>query len=237
VTTPMTARGSDPIWSPDGKEVAYTGLSGNRGIFAVSPFGGTARQLFAADDATYVEDWSRDGRWLAAVSLGHGLLIPVAGGAPVPVAGSGDGAAVDELQFAPNAQWVAYGSRRGLDQEVFLAPVPPNGQQWQLSVGGGVQPRWADDGTAVYYLNETGRLMKVDLAFPPGAPPRLSAPREVRNTGVRPQFTFDQYRVSRDGSRVLVRRTVETAADAPDQIEIVLNWPSLLDAGATPRRP
>ena len=49
-------------------------------------------------------------------------------------------------------------------------------------------------------------LMTVDVDARPGAPPSISAPRPLFQTGLSVTLNLDQFGVSRDGRRFLIRR-------------------------------
>src|SRR6185503_15781114 len=114
-------------------------------------------------DATLVEDWSRDGRFLLAIqsagqrSPSRGLIIPLGGDrTPVVFADLPMGSGLDEPRFSPDSKWVVYNAGDGGRQQVYLVPVPATGERWQLSTDGGAQGRWRADGNAVFYLSASG---------------------------------------------------------------------------------
>ena len=239
VTSSLSAEGVDPVWSRDGSQVAYA-VPGKRTVHLISPFGGQSRQIYQSDAPVYLDDWSRDGRWLAGhtSSAGPGILIPVGhDGKPIPF--PHDGLGVDETRFSPDGRWLAYGVTGPVSQtaligssghsQVFLIDVPPTGRRWQVSVNGGVQPRWRDDGKALYFLSMTGAMMMVDVTLAAGAAPRFSAPRPLFDTQIEVLSNVDQFAVSADGSRFLLRRPVDLRTQ--DDPQVILNWQSLLKEG------
>jgi len=67
VTTTLTSGGADPIWSADGRQIAFSVVpAGERGIYVIPAFGGAARRVYTAAVPTYIDDWSSDGKWLSA---------------------------------------------------------------------------------------------------------------------------------------------------------------------------
>jgi Tol biopolymer transport system component len=241
VTTRIHSEGTDPIWSRDGKRIAFSvNGSTDRGIHVMPAFGGPSEITYKSADIIYLEDWSRDGKWLAGhVALGvgrPGILIPVsASDKPIMFAGTQTSGAdlknltdsVDETRFSPDGQWLAYGLL-GSPSQVFLVHVPPTGERWQVSVAGGAQPRWRADGRALYFLSLSGTLMMVDLDLDSGGPPQISPPRSLFETGLQVMPGLDQFAVSADGKRFLVRRPVETRSALRQQVEVIVNWPGLL---------
>jgi Tol biopolymer transport system component len=205
----------------------------------MSANGGAPKQVHASADPIYIDGWSLDSQWIAAhtnrivgtTQKGEGFLIPLApGGKPVVFSDTTDDRAVDEARFSPDGRWLTFGLTGGItgteSGDVFLMPLPPTGERWQVSVKGGAQPRWSGDGKALFYLALDGNLMRVDVDVAAGAAPKISAPRPVFQTGVDVALNVDQYAVSRDGKRFLLRRPEVKATR--EEIQLIVNWPKLL---------
>ena len=237
-TTPIPSiRAADPVWSPDDREIAFTNLGADGSIYAMPAFGGTPRRLFASKSPAFAEDWSSDGRWLAAVSAGQGVLFSFRDGdAPTPLDASPVAGGVDELQFSPDSRWLAYGLNGNSTAvgEVFLATVPPTGQRWQVSVAGGAAPCRSPNRRGVDHPAPAGVLMRVEVDPKPGAP-AISSPRRIADAVRQVEPTIDQYAVSKSG-KFLVRRPLQAGDGPRDDIHIILNWPSLLNRGGAGRQ-
>jgi serine/threonine protein kinase/Tol biopolymer transport system component len=175
-------------------------------------------------------DWWRNGSRLvySVLNLGTGWDIGVmsAGeGEPTMVAGG----PADERggRLSPDGRWIAYVADETGTSEVYVQPFPPTGPKWQVSKGGGVQPRWRRDGRELYYLDQAGRLMAMAVSatttqFSPGAARALFQSRVTGREANHNQSS--QYDVARDGSRFILN----TTADAVLPVTLVRNWPALL---------
>jgi Tol biopolymer transport system component len=227
----------EPILSPDGLRIAYSRLGiPNPGVAIRPTAGGADDVVFKGEGLTLVEDWSRDGRFLLAIqgtarSPRRGVIIALqTRDDPVVFADLPAGAAVDEPRFSPDGKWIVYNAAHAGRQQVYLVPVPPTGERWQLSTDGGAQGRWRGDGGAVFYLSATGQLMEVTVTGE--RPPRIGAPRLVFETGLEMSSQADQYAPSADGKRFLLRRPRGPAAGM--ELQVIVNWPTLLRE--SPRR-
>ncbi len=73
---------SFPVWSPDGKMIAYTASSGEEGedsLHIIPASGGKAKKILDKSDKDEF-DWSPDGKELAVISEGKISIIPISGG-------------------------------------------------------------------------------------------------------------------------------------------------------------
>ena len=104
---------TDPAWSPDGKQVAFTtNLTGRMNIWRVASTGGWPEQMAVADDRQFGSEWSPDGRWLAWQQDRGGneswdvYAVPSSGGAATNLTGTPDLAESDPL-FSPDSKTIA----------------------------------------------------------------------------------------------------------------------------------
>jgi eukaryotic-like serine/threonine-protein kinase len=223
---------AEPILSPDGSRLAYSIMAGDQIGVAVRPTaGGPAEMVVTSSSVTLVEDWSSDGRFLATINLGGRLgIVSLEGERKTTPFPDLDRISVDEPRFSPDGKWMTFNTTGEGRPEVWLIPIPPTGERWQLSAAGGAQGRWRRDGTAIYYLSPTGELMIVDIKTTPGKPPTIGRPRALFNTGLVLATIIDQYAPSADGSRFLLRRPAATAGAS--DLHVIVNWPRLLSEGS-----
>ncbi len=176
-STRLTFGGQDrrPFWSPDGRMVAYVRDSGNTSAVYGQPAdgGGQARPLVRLDRMIQEGEWSRDGRWILVrtdngqAGAGDILAAPTSGdGAPVPVAAS----PYTELHpaLSPDGRWLGYTSNESGINEVYVRAFPDaRGGRWQVSNGGGSEPRWSRSGRELFYLDGDTRLNAVPVRTVP----------------------------------------------------------------------
>ena len=67
--------------------------------------------------------------------------------------------AADEFTISPDARWLAYNAEDPRRTEVFVAPIPPTGERWQVAAAGGAEPRWRRDGRELFFLALDGTIM------------------------------------------------------------------------------
>ena len=222
------AADSDPIFSPDGRWVAFYSGRRPQGIYRKASNGAGADELVAATGpATYPRDWSLDGRFLLYDSGAGGSMwaLPMEGDRKpfrYP-AGAPKEAHVTSGHFSGDGKWVAYVSDETVRPEVFVQDFPAGAAKFQVSVAGGTEPRWRRDGRELYFLGADGRMMAVDVEMTPTF--RLGVPRPLFQTRLNLLTPpARRYGVTADGSRFLMNVPVGTNAVAP--ITVIMNWAS-----------
>ena len=165
-----------PVWSPDGQMVAFVRDTLTTSV-VVGRYADGRRPdslLVQIDRQVQEVDWSRDGQWLVVRtdngSAGAGDLVGLRTSGdttPVPMVAS----SFTELNpaISPDSRWLAYASNESGQNEIFVRPFPNTGDgRWQVSTGGGYQPRWAPDGKALYFIEPgSGQLMVVPVTTSP----------------------------------------------------------------------
>jgi hypothetical protein len=193
----------------------------------------------------YFADRSADGTLLVVGiadrndRFAHTLRIP--GGTPQRIVG-GPRVGLGNTRISPDLEWLAYESRQSGRSEVYVSPIPPTGEERQVSVSGGQHPYWSADGRELLFIDPDGWLTSAavttsaPLAF--GIPQRLfKTDLQVRDLGAR------RFAVAADGQRFLISSSSSRRADADTStLRVVLNWPRLGSAQvharqATPSSP
>ena len=158
-----------PVWSPDGKQLAYaSNRSGHQNIYLRTMDGSDSEKAFAASETEKVaECWSPDGRYLSVTErLGTVFqiwIIPV--GEPLkqfPFLESKYSKSMGE--FSPDGKWLAYWSDELGHAEIFVASFPDGAVQRRVSTDGGLYAKWRSDGKELYYVNRKSQLIAVPFS-------------------------------------------------------------------------
>ena len=206
--------------------------------------------LYGSDDGDrYPSDWSRDGRFIVfdffpkESAKSDIRVLPLFGDRrPFPYLQTGfnDLAAT----FSPDGHWLGYASDETGRYEVYVAPFPgragpqpggstavkppaetssgPQGGKWQVSQGGGFEPRWKRDGGSLFYLAPGGRLMEASVKEK-GSALEIGVPRQLFQIASVPNGPGDRaYTVAPDGQRFLINALPQ--GSAPEPLTLVTNW-------------
>ena len=130
-------------------------------------------------------------------------------------------------ELSPDGRWLAYQSNESGRNEISVRPFPNvDAGHWTISIGGGTRPRWARNGTELFYLSGTGAMTRVPIdtgpTFSAGTPTRLFDTRYYTGD------TGRTYDVSSDGQRFLMIKAAG-AEQAPSMV-VVVNWSEELKA-------
>jgi eukaryotic-like serine/threonine-protein kinase len=231
-TTPLTTdphAQSDPVWSPDSRYVAFNLLpnGGTDPPFLVQKIEiGTqqSQPIYGDNERHWVEDWSADGRFLLTHDTKTFSIIPVADNSK-PKALFSTSFLKDEFHLSPDGQLIAYGENRSGTWEVFVASFPSFHDIKQVSLAGGVQPRWRGDGKELFFLDPQGKLMSCTLER--GSPVKIGIPRKLFDTALVPDPTINQYAVTGDGLKFLM---LEPRKNPVESYSVVLNWPATVES-------
>ncbi len=216
------------VWSRDGKTLAYRINFQGGPILKLKPATGLEpeRSLLteASEDDTLPNSWSPDDQqilWTRQTPSGSHLEIAsLPGGKSIRFL-SGPGNQTNG-QISADGKWVAYASDESGNWEIYVTTFPGAVGKWQVSTGGGSEPRWRGDGKEIFYIGASGALMSVPVnavgTFSAGVPASLFQIHERAPISSTDVFTYD---VAKDGQRFLVNRYVKPDKIAP--LNIVLN--------------
>jgi serine/threonine protein kinase len=217
----------NPTWSADGERIFYgSARNGKRSAIYAKYRDGRADDELLWEDADHrllPNAASRDGKLLAVDYLEAARhsdiwILPLEGDRePYPFLATEH----DEwmANFSPDGKWMVYQSDESGRAEIFVQGFPGPGGRWQISTGGGFEPRWSPVGGEIFYhIGDQVLAVDVDTAsgFRAGTPRALFERRFW-------QGTYDQlFTIAPDGQRFIVIDETEDAANL--QLAVVLDW-------------
>jgi Tol biopolymer transport system component len=218
------AADSDPVWSSDGRRVAFRSWQAGRPhLYArsVMAASGADEPLSRSPFDEIPTDWTREQIVFHARAAGSGFdLWALAPGAMAPTPLAHTGFNEVDGRVSPDGRWLAYSSDESGHWDVYLDRLPHGKQRTRISTAGGSKPQWAEGGRALFFLR--GReMMRVGLTFQDEG---LIATTPTR-LFVLPLQTRD-YAVSNDGQRLLA--IVPAPSADPFVMHVMVHWMSSL---------
>jgi Tol biopolymer transport system component len=234
---------SNPIWSPDGKRIAFGSLRGGKWGIYEKPTDGTGKEelLLELGSIGAPMSWSTDGKFLAYITqaphTGRDIwAVALTGGRkPFPVVE--DQGPQSMPQISPDGKWIAYVSNETGTYEVYVRPFPTGEGHWQITTDGalGDSVRWRGDSKELFYLASGGNVPMMAVPINAGTTFQWGTPRKLFDSFYFGSFgsvhTFHDFSVTRDGQRFLIPQANRGAAQtrATSQITVVLNWTAALN--------
>jgi eukaryotic-like serine/threonine-protein kinase len=149
----------DPRWGPDGR---FAWTSTKDGVRRIMQRGLDGKETEVIRPGI-LHDWSPDGRYLIYVWDGRFALPLFGERKKIPLFSGAQAKSGDQASFSRDGRLIAYSSQASGRFEVYVQVFPPAGEPQQVSVDGGVQPVWRQDGRELYYLGLDGSLFAVDV--------------------------------------------------------------------------
>ncbi len=217
-----------PLWSQDGKRVAFGGdvpmsWKAADGTGEVEPLmenpTGQFPNAFSPDGTVLVFEDRNSGSDLGMVSLegerASTLLLDTE-------------FAERNAALSPDGRWMAYESNESGQFEIYVRPFPDvNAGRWQVSNDGGNWPLWAPDGRELFYVGPQDMVV-VSIETEPTI---TLGRRELlfdTTSYLRPAsaVTWRRVAIASDGQRFLMLKEGGGSEDtaAPQNIIFVLNW-------------
>jgi serine/threonine protein kinase len=228
-----SAGSATPVWSPDGKMIAFSSNRGGPLHLYQKPADGTGAisPLVVDNDAEQYPAWSSDGRYLlfartgpqnganfgiwALPFFGDGTAFPVVKGQFF----------VDQPDLAPDGKWLAYRSAETGVPEIYVIPFGGGTGKWQVSTSGGAFPRWRRDGRVLFYLAGDDKIMAA-VVSEDGSSLRIGKVTPLFLTNRVPAIG-SPYDVTADGQKFLV--VSQDVSQAAQPMTLITNWPALLN--------
>ncbi|HKD17967.1 MAG TPA: hypothetical protein VKG23_08860, partial [Thermoanaerobaculia bacterium] len=218
-----------PIWSPDGKQVAYGDVGGG---IAVKAADGTSepKMLWPAKTNTWPLSWSPDGKLIV-----FRVQDPKTGGLDLWVVDADGSKPARPLiatpaeeragRISPDGKWLAYMSNESGRGEVYVIPFPGLGEKRQVSTAGGSFPGWLGPSRVFFIQPPEGKLFAVDVEAH-GASLLVGAAQPLFGGKPLPRSidlaTATVVSVSPDGKRLLMPVPIDE--ESSPLVRVVSDW-------------
>ncbi len=215
--------GSRPIWTHDGRRIAYSRAGDSQDLAWIPSDGSAAAEaLVGGPDDQFAGDFTPDGRSLVIRDGGQSSRRTIA---LVSLDSARTKRTLVESGFqnhsptlSPDGRWLAYVSDETGRTEVYVRPMPGPGGKWQISKNGGFEPRWSASGGEIFFRNGESMMtasVKAGSTFAPGAVRELFKVNAVFGPN------FPSYDVTRDGRTFLM---LLPPARSGQEVIMLLNW-------------
>ena len=220
-----------PVWSPDGKQIAYgVNENGKNSVRRRSLDGTQPEEVLYQDDA-FINgspvDWSPDGRYLSLdLETKDGVfsncILPLTGDRKPfqPPATSHMTASEYDGRFSRDGRWLSYFSYESVRPEVYVVPFSA-GAKTQVSTTGGWNTIFGRN-NEIFFVTMGNRLMAAQTVTQPGF--RVVSIEPLFQLDL-PNFTGISYDVTPDAKHFVVQTADHTKSTS---ITLLTNWPAEL---------
>ena len=232
-----------PVWSPDGRRIAFASRRGTKAPFSVywqrADGTGDVQLLVKGTNDLFPGSFHPSGKFLAyfeldAKTAGNLMILPIDGD---EATGFKPGTPIEFLKtdlmensptFSPDGRWIAYISLESGRPEIYVRPFPGPGGKWQISNGPADDPLWSRTRNELFYTVGSGDLQMMVAPYrTEGDSFRAEKPRLLSETRIsgRPRPPSRDVDVHPDGQRFAVApRAQNVTAAKQDKVVFVFNF-------------
>ncbi len=229
-----------PRWSSDSRWIYYT--SDRAGVYNLyrraSDGTGSEELVLDLDRAILEAQRTPNGEWWA---LRLGGESGVTGLRDIVALRTGETETVpiavepyDEKAAAlsPDGRWIAYESNETGEDEVYVRPFPnANDGKWQVSAGGGLNPRWSRRGTEIFYISADGMMSVAEVSTQGGfRVGQRSSLFDLDERGLYYGSNYAAWDVTPDGQRFVFVQFAGLDAAAVSELVVIQNFFQELEA-------
>jgi len=214
---------TNPVWSPDGKWIAYASVrDGHSSLYRKRSDGSGAEEVLLADDqADTIEDWSQDGKYLLYSHGSNGIdaqlwAVPLEGERK-PWMILTHAAILYGAHISPDGHWLAYESNESGTVQLYVIPFRGGQGKWQVTSNGSSGPAWTRDGKELFYMDPGFNLYVVPVKEVDNAL-QLGAAQQIPITTSAPTMFYD---IFPDGKKILIDNVAQQVSPS---VTVVTNF-------------
>jgi len=224
-----------PRWTNDGKQITYSSNNKSSGFNAYiknADGSGDAALLCKSDYTNVATSISSDGKYILYTGIDFAgstsgfdvFLVPAQGDKKtIPIAATNfnefDGV------FSPNMKWIVYQSDESGKYQIYVIPFNQNNPaenasgKWQISIDGGTNSKWMNNGKSIYFDTPDKKIMGVDInetgsSISPGKPYLVFTPG---NSNI-----INLFDINKTGTEITA--SIPNGQMAQPSITLVDNW-------------
>jgi serine/threonine protein kinase len=221
---------SSPVWSPDARQIVFTGRpDGGRNLHLKAVDGGGSDEpLLPLGVDRNPLDWSRDGKFVIfeeGPNDGERDLWTLQMPERTPGVFLRTKFSEHSARFSPDGRWVAYLSNETGRFEVRVCRFPDCSGRLTLSTSGGAGVRWHPKGHELFFVDRQNDVYVVPVTT--GATFTAGVPRKLFRLDRFVEATFET-----DGERFLTVPPPPGPEPIAPPMTVIENWRSLLGPGS-----
>jgi serine/threonine protein kinase/Tol biopolymer transport system component len=225
----FTGGGNAPLWSPDGRYIAFDTLREGMSVTR-SDGAGKPQPLTQSKNVQLPWSFTPDGKRLAFMEQGTGTFHLWTVSLESDSAGLHAGKPEVFLQtqaderypsFSPDGRWIAYRSDESGTNQVYVRAFPDKGGKWQISNSGGTIPMWSRNGHELFFESLDNHIMVAAYAVKGDTfeadKPRAWSEKQLGSIAVNSRNVD----LAPDGKRIVALMPVETAEGQKAQSHVI----------------
>jgi eukaryotic-like serine/threonine-protein kinase len=215
-----------PVWSPDGRQIAYrSGPFGTSNLSIASADGtGVLKVMPCPGEPCLPTDWSPDGRFLVVNVHDDIWSVPIHENEPPHPLVEGPYKEWD-ARVPPDGRWISYVSDESGRPEVYAQSLTDSPRRALISRGGD-QPVWARDGRALFYVSLAHEFHRVPVRYDSTGYPIVGVAVKLPLPPLGVRHLDINYDISPDGRRIYFPYRGDPPK--PREIGFVLDWATRL---------